>query len=50
MLTWGSRLAKRGPQYKVSTRTEEDIAMAIVVVSRWKGCYEQALPIVCEAT
>jgi len=24
--------------------------MAIVVVSRWKGCYEQALPIVCEAT
>ena len=38
----------RSPEIGVSTRTEEDNEMAIIAVSRWKGDYEKALPILRE--
>jgi hypothetical protein len=38
------------PRNRVSARTEEETAMAIIAVSRWKGDYEKALPILREAS
>jgi hypothetical protein len=49
-LVLGVRPTKEIPINGVSTRIEEEMAMAIIVVSRWKGSYEQGLPIVREAS